>query len=101
MGVSTRVEVYDPANPEKPIVRLSVPGEVTPRQIRKSIRIGIKLVVDLGDKKKQKTFNLPIHDEELVQRLNQYIDNLEVRLTRVESHEETISAVKMSEIREE
>lgn len=101
MGVSTRIEVYDPTNPDRAVAHITVPGEISPKQIRKSVKIGIKLVVDLGDKKKQKTFNLPIQDDELVKLLNQYIDNLEVRLTRVESHEETISTLKMSEIREE
>jgi len=99
--VYTKVEVVDPNNPEKPLVTLSVPGEVTTRQIRKKTRVAVSLIIDLGDKRKQKTFTVPILDEELAEKINKYIDDLVVTLTIVEVNERAGEEVRLADIRSE
>lgn len=97
---STRIEVYDPSQ-DKPIARIVVPGELTKEQIRKELRVGITLTVDLGDKKKKKTFTLKIYDDELQRRLEEYVDNLVVRLTILESEERTGGEFTLGELKTE
>jgi len=101
MSVSTRVEVYDPANPDKPIARVIVPGELTKEQLRKELKVAVTLNIDLGEKKKKKTFPVKIFDEQLKKRLAEYVDNLIVKLIIVESEERTGGEFMLSEIKTE
>jgi hypothetical protein len=96
--VSSRIEIVDP-NADKVIARITVPGEVTHRQITKEVRIGVTVVVDLGDKKKKKTFTVNILDDELKKRLDEYIDSLVVRIYRVETEDQLVGEVKMGEVK--
>jgi len=100
-GVLTRIEVVDPQNPEKPLARITVPGTLVPEQIKKDIRIGITLKIDLGDKKKSKTATIKIYDDELKKKLEEYINNIELRLYEIESEEKIAGEYKLSEIKSE
>jgi len=98
--VSTRIEVYEPGS-EKPLARVTVPGEVTPAQLRKELRVAVTLVVDLGDKRRKKTFPIKISDDGLKARLEEYVDGLVVRLTIVEMEERVGGEYRLGEIRSE
>jgi len=86
VATSTKVEVYDPGM-ERPLARVIVPGDITQKQLKKEIKVGVTLVVDLGDRKKKKTFTVPITDENLRRALEDYVGSLRVRLSIIESEE--------------
>ena len=101
MGVMTRIEVIDPNIPEKPLIKLTVPGSVVPEQIRKSIQVGLTLKIDLGDKTKKKTTTIKVFDEDLRRLLEDYVNSLEIRLVEIESEERVIGEIKLSDIKSE
>lgn len=98
MGISTKIEVYDP-NMEKPVTRIIVPGDITKEQLKKEIRVGVTLVIDLGDKKKKKTFTIKIFDDELKTRLEDYIDSLIVKLSVLETEERIGGELTLGDIK--
>lgn len=99
-NASTRIDVFDPRNLAEPIASVSVPGEVTKEQISKSLRVGVTIVVALGGrKKKRKTFVLSIQDEGLKRALDEYVNNLLVKMTLVSFSERSLGELKMGEIR--
>ena len=97
--MATKIEVYDPNNPEKPLARITVPGEVAREQIQKEIRIGVTLRIDLGDRVKRKSFAIKIYDERLRRELENYINSLIVRLTAITSNEESRGELRLGDIR--
>lgn len=98
MPTSTRIEVYDP-NMDKPVTRIIVPGDITKDQLKKEIKVGVTLIIDLGDKKKKKTFTIKIFDEELKQRLEEYIDSLIVKLSLLETEERVGGELTLGDIK--
>ena len=99
MGTSTRIEVYDPSNLEEPLARIIVPGVVAPQQLRKKLKIALVLVIDVGNKKKQKSVAIRVTDDRLRREIERYVDRLEVRLWEVESAERVAGAVRLGEVR--
>ena len=97
--VSTRIEVLDPTG-STTLARMVVPGEVTKEAIRKELHVGVSLVVDLGDKKKRKTFTIKIFDDDLKRALEAYVDSLRVLLTTIESEEHVAGEYTLGEIRD-
>ena len=96
--VSTRVEVFEPGADE-PIAGMTVPGTVTVDAIRKELRVGITIIVNLGDKRKKKTFTLEITDPELRERLEEYVDSLSLVLTEVEYEERTLGEYRLADVK--
>jgi len=101
MGILSRLEVVDPQIPDKPLAKISVPGTVTPEQLRKEIRIGLTIKIDLGDKTRKKTVTIKIFDEELKKKLEEYINNIQIRIYEIESEERIAGELKMAEIKSE
>lgn len=101
MGVVSRVEVYDPSNPERPLVRISVPGEVVKEQIRKDVKVGITLKIDVGDKTKRRTFNVKVYDEAIRRALESYVDSLLLRVITITSEESVAGEYKLADIKTE
>jgi len=95
---STKIEVYEP-EADKPLARLIVPGDITRNQLRKEIRVGVTLVVDLGDKKKRKTFTVKVYDEELRRRLEEYVNSLVVRLSTIEAEERAGEEITLGDVK--
>lgn len=100
MPVSTKIEVIDP-HADKPVARLIVPGDIVIEQIRKEIRIGVRLSVDLGDKKRRKTFTIKIFDENLRKALEEYINNMYIVLSTLTTEENIKGEYKLGEIKTE
>lgn len=97
--ISTRIEVID-ANRDVSLARIVVPGEVVPEQIRKDLRVNVVLIVDAGEKTKKKTVNIKIYDDDLMKRLEEYVDNLvKVRLVAVSTTEEVRGELSLSDIK--
>ena len=101
MGVVTRIEVVDPSNPEKPILRMTVPGPVAPSAIRKGLQVGITIKVDVGGKTRRRTATVKVSDEELRRAIEAYVDSLEVRLVEVSSEERVVGGLRLSDIASE
>jgi len=97
VATSTKVEVYDPGM-ERPLARVIVPGDITQKQLRKEIKVGVTLIIDLGDKKKKKTFTVPIADEELRRRLEEYVGSLRVKLAIIESEERAGEEIPLGDV---
>jgi len=88
LATSTKIEVYDPAM-ERVLVRVIVPGDITQKQLRKEVKVGVTLIIDLGGKKRKKTFTVPVADEDLKRWLESYVGSLRVKMTIIESEERT------------
>jgi len=101
MGIITRIEVIDPKIPEKPLAKITVPGTVVKEQIKKELRIGLTLKIDLGDKVKKKTVTIKIFDEDLKKKLEEYIDSIELNLVEIESEEHVVGKIKLGDIKSE
>lgn len=99
--VASRIEIYDPNNPEKPIARITVPGEVIKEQIRKDVKIGITLKIDVGDKTKRKTFNIKVYDESIRKALENYINSLLLRVVSVTTEESVAGEYRFADIKSE
>ena len=98
MPTSTKIEVYDP-NMDKPVTRIIVPGDITKDQLKKEIKVGVTLIIDLGDKKKKKTFTIKIFDEALKQQLEDYINSLIVKLSVLETEERVGGEITLADIK--
>ena len=85
-SIFTRVEIYEPDNIEKPLAVVSVPEPITEENIRKTIKVGVTIIVK-GEKKKKKTFTLPIRDEKLKKELEKYVESLKVKIIETETEE--------------
>lgn len=101
MVVVSRIEVYDPNSPEKPIAKITVPGEVVRNQIRKDVKVGVTLKIDVGDKTKRKTFNIKVHDEALRKALEDYVNNLVLRVVAITTEESVSGEYKLADIKSE
>lgn len=101
MGTVARIEVYDPNNPEKAIAKITVPGEVVKEQIRKDVKVGVTLKIDIGDKTKRKTFNIKVYDESIKKALEEYANSLIVRVISVTSEESVAGEYKLADIKSE
>ena len=95
--MGTRIELFD-ENIEKPLLRITVPGNITKDQLKKELRVAVTLIVDLGDKKKRTTVPIKIFDEELKSTLEKYIETFSVVLTRITTEEEVEGEFKLSDI---
>lgn len=98
MNTNTRIEVFDP-NMDKSVTRIIVPGDVTKEQLKKEIKVGVTLIIDLGDKKKKDTFTIKIFDEKLKQELENYINSLSVKLSLLETEERTGGELSLADIK--
>jgi len=98
MPTSTKIEVTDP-NSDKPAVRIIVPGEITKEQLKKEVKVGVTLSIDLGDKRKKKTFTIKIFDEALKKQLEDYINSLIVTLSVLETNERIGEEISLGDIK--
>lgn len=101
MKTSTRVEVIDPNIPDKPLARLIVPGEVVPEQVKKEIRIGVTLKIDLGDKVKKKTVTVKIQDDDLKKKLEEYVDSILLRMVSLRTEEDIRGEISLKFVKSE
>lgn len=102
MKVSTRIELIDP-NDEKgePLVKVTVPGEVTSEQIKKDIRVSVSLKIDLGNKNKRKSAEIEIIDDDIKRKLEEYVNNLTLRIFAMNTNEEIRGEYKLQDIKSE
>lgn len=98
-SVASKIEVIDPSMPEKPVVQIVVPGEVVPEQIRKDLRIGLTIKVELGEKKKSRTANIKIYDEDLRSKIEEYVNSFVVVIKQLSTEESVKGEVKMRDIK--
>jgi len=96
--ILTKIEVIDPQIPEKPLGKIVVPGTLVPEQIRKELRIGLTLKIDLGEKTKKKTFTIKVYDEELKKAILKYIENITLKLIEIENEERVLGELKVADI---
>lgn len=100
MNIS-RIEVYDLNEPDKPIAKIVVPGDVVKDQIRKDVKVGVTLKINVGDKTKKKTFNIRVYDENLRKMLEDYVNSLVVRVVSITSEESVAGEYKLADIKSE
>jgi len=96
--VATRIEVFEPGA-EKALMHMTVPGEVVIDQVRKSLKVAIELIIDVGDKKKKKSATVKIRDESLLRAIEEYVDSLVLKLTAVRTQEEIIGEAELGEVK--
>lgn len=101
MRTATRIEVVDPNIPDKPLTRLTVPGEIVPDQVKKEVRIGVTLKIDLGDKVKKKTVTVKIHNEELKNQLEEYVDSILLRMITLRTEEAVRGEISLKLVKSE
>lgn len=100
MKVSTRIELIDPNDEnEEPLIKLTVPGEITPEQIKKDIRVSVSLKIDLGNKIKRKSAEVEIIDDEIKRKLEEYVNNLTLRIFAMNTSEEIRGEYKLQDIK--
>ena len=99
--IASRIEVIDPKIPEKPLARIVVPGDVIKEQIKKELRIGLTIKIDLGDKVKKKTVTVKVYDDELRKKIEEYVNSIVLRIVSITSEEQIRGEITLSEVRSE